>query len=126
MAWQQESFSGWYAFFYYLQIYQGHANNIQAVIIVTPALHPTWAHESLRLPHRILQDETEAANRVIEYPSQRYTDDPEAIDDDARREIADLNNESRLALQVESSRDSHPSKILGEEGVWRGENGGGH
>ncbi|KAL2035935.1 hypothetical protein VTO58DRAFT_101853 [Aureobasidium pullulans] len=93
-----------------------------AIIIVTPALHPTWAQQSMRHPHRMLQDESDAANRVIEYPSQRYTDDPEGGDEDARREIDGLNNESRLALEVESSRD-HPSKLLSDQGVWRGEDG---
>ncbi|KAI4716577.1 hypothetical protein E4T48_07240 [Aureobasidium sp. EXF-10727] len=94
----------------------------QAIIIVTPALHPTWAHESMRLPHRVLEEESDAANRVIEYPAQRYTDDPEDADTDARREIAGLNNDSRLALQVENSRD-HPSKMLADQGVWRDEDG---
>ncbi|KAH0170377.1 hypothetical protein KCU67_g2667, partial [Aureobasidium melanogenum] len=93
-----------------------------AIIIVTPALHPTWAHESMRLPHRVLEEENDAANRVIEYPAQRYTDDPEGGNNDARREIDGLNNDSRLALQVESSRD-HPSKMLADQGVWRGEDG---
>jgi len=92
------------------------------VIIVTPAIHPSWAHESMRLPHRVLEEESDAANRVIEYPSQRYTDDPEGDDSDARREITGLNNDSRLAMQVESSRNS-PSKLLADQGVWRGEDG---
>jgi hypothetical protein len=104
--------------------------SIQAVIIVTPAIHPTWAHESMRLPHRLIEEEDDvdaaaaaAANRVIDYPSQRYIDDPEdQADGDARREITGLNNDSRLALQVESSRDQ-PSKLLGEQAVWRGESG---
>jgi hypothetical protein len=77
----------------------------------------------MRLPHRILEDEADAANRVIEYPSQRYTDDPEDDDDsDTRREITGLNNDSRLAMQVEGSRDN-PSKLLADQGVWRGEDG---
>jgi hypothetical protein len=93
-------------------------NRKQAVIIVTPAIHPSWAHESMRLPHRVLEEESDAANRVIEYPSQRYTDDPEDDDSDTRREITGLNNDSRLAMQVESSRDN-PSKLLADQGVWR-------
>jgi len=90
-----------------------------AVIIVTPAIHPSWAHESMRHSHRLLEDESDAANRVIEYPSQRYTDDdPEGDESDTLREITGLNNDSRLAMQVESSRDN-PSKLLGDQGVWR-------
>jgi hypothetical protein len=73
----------------------------------------------MRLPHRVLEEESDAAvNRVIEYPSQRYTDDPEDDDSDTRREITGLNNDSRLAMQVESSRDN-PSKLLADQGVWR-------
>jgi hypothetical protein len=76
----------------------------------------------MRLPHRVLEEESDAANRVIEYPSQRYTDDPEDDDSDTRREITGLNNDSRLAMQVEGSRDN-PSKLLADQGVWRGEDG---
>jgi hypothetical protein len=73
----------------------------------------------MRLPHRVLEEESDAAaNRVIEYPSQRYTDDPEDDNSDTRREITGLNNDSRLAMQVESSRDN-PSKLLADQGVWR-------
>ena len=91
-----------------------HANDYEAVIVASPAIHPSWARDTLRLPpHRDSSAAGDTEQRVIEYGP--YTDDP--VDDEtaqeARREIEGLNSQSQLALRVEASR-VRPSALLGE------------
>ncbi|GAB7349201.1 hypothetical protein MBLNU459_g8129t1 [Dothideomycetes sp. NU459] len=91
-----------------------------AVIIATPAVHPSWARDTLRLPSRGAAGTDATAEdherRVIEY-NERYVDDPdvsEAERIDRRQEIEGLNSQSRLAMRVEGSRVV-PSKLMRDE-----------
>ncbi|KAL1297922.1 hypothetical protein AAFC00_006436 [Neodothiora populina] len=117
-----------------------------AIIVAIPAIHPTWARDSLRLSSSsasskprnaaLLEAATggnyDGANdaedqhrRITDYndddeiDEEPYRDNPAETEQDRQdrlREIAALNNDSRLALQVESSREHHPSRLMREVG----------
>lgn len=97
---------------------------LQAVIIAIPAIHPTWARESLRLPPLEIENGDEDGDgdnaphpqRIISY--EPYRDNPGETEQDRQdriREIAALNNDSRLAVRVERARE-HPSRMMREAG----------
>lgn len=87
-----------------------------ALIIATPAVHPTWARDTLRLPSRPTSAEADGdeEQRVIEY--EPYADEPGLSEAERKRrqEIKGLNDQSRLALHVEGSRII-PSSLLREQ-----------
>lgn len=74
----------------------------------------------MRLPPLEIEDaddaEQQREQRILEY--EPYRDNPgetEQERQDRIREIAALNSDSRLALQVERARD-HPSRLMREAG----------
>jgi len=95
-----------------------------AIIIAIPAIHPTWARESLRLPPLLEEgsgeghdaEQQQQEQRIIDY--EPYRDDPGETEQDRQdrlREISNLNQDSKFALQVERSRD-HPSRMMRQAG----------
>lgn len=87
------------------------------LIIATPAVHPSWARDTLRLPARVLDGEgggEDGEQRVLEY--EPYADEPGLSEEERKRrqEIKGLNDQSRLAVHVEGSRVI-PSRLLREE-----------